>query len=362
LSFGPSRIPRFQVTADTDDAKAQADATQRASILAAVQLTCSLAAVRESQCGGTKNATPACQLAISLTETCMDRKAQTLAKVAGVLEGKIRRKLAIPADLDVPKMYAPHDALVPEFVEFAQVRVQLRAAIDTHTQAANDAAKSANTKALMSSRAARLERAYKNSLGLNVIAAIGWFPFIDAPDIAPTVSKAPINAYAHAFRNLDLGAAVRFYATHAMLVQVRGGNRWDRANAMQGTMLTGESYVGLDLAAIKLLGDGPDSTGFQQGIGGGLSVLAYRCAADGGCSTELELGDPYPKTAALDHRTQLTAFIEWRVRKEFQARIAVDVFVDKVKGQIVGTDAEDSSPRLIHVTPSVSVGASFWGL
>ena len=73
---------------------------------------------------------------------------------------------------------------------------------------------------------------------------------------------------------------------------------------IRGTKLTGESYVGLDLAAMKHLGDGPDDTGFHPGIGGGLSVLAYRCAADGGCSIELEFGDPYPKTAALDHRTQ----------------------------------------------------------
>jgi len=39
----------------------------------------------------------------------------------------------------------------------------------------------------------------------------------------------------------------------------------------------------------------------------------------------------------------VTGSIEWRVRKEFQARLAVDVVVDEAMGQIAGTDAEDSS-------------------
>ena len=324
---------------------ASAAANLRGPLAVAIQIVCVWAKAHNT---GT---TDEQAVSTGIDNICQYRDSKSIGASASMLVSDIKNK--------VQALSAHH---APVLVDVSEILPQLEAALKAYEEGNKVIGNKGDDDLLRTSRADRLERAYKHSFGLNVIAAVGSFPYVDAPKLSPPMGASTTDAYAHTFRNVDIGGAARFYVSRTFLVQVRGGRRWDRANAMEDTKLTGEYYGGLDLAAIKLFGKGPDETGFQPGIGGGLSVLEYRCSADGGCSTDLELGDPYPKTFALDHRTQLTAFVEWRARKEFQVRLTVDAFVDKVKGQIPGTEATDASPRLIHIIPSISVGASFWGL
>lgn len=344
-----SSLPRKTIDDDTA-------AKLRGPLDAAVQVACSSAARRECP-KQASDALALCKLAEQEEKIC------NAAETLGARAESLKSKLALESVANALRQYssAQPDHL-PWALAFTQANIQLQVAIDAYLQTSNEAAEKADDSAIKLERANRLANAYRNSVGANVLGALGWFPPIDAPPIAPKMGAAATDAYAEHFRNADLGAAVRYYFTRTVLIQGRGGYRWDRASAVQGTDITGQYYAGLDFAAMRLFGKGADDSGFQPGIGGGLSVLEYRCTAAAGCSTELELGDPYPKTGALDHRTQLTGFVEWRVRKEFQVRFSVDVFIDKVKGQIPGTNPTDGSPRLVHATPSLSVGSSFWGL
>jgi hypothetical protein len=342
-----SSLPRGHV----DDDKME---KLRGPLASAVQVACSVAANQGCKTG---DASALCRMVENMNGFCR-QEGKSLSSVAD----QLLQAISVGEVARAPQQYAAAAALPAWAVEFAQAHMQLQAARDAYDKASDEAAKKADDRSIKSSRVARLEEKYRRSVGVNVLGALGWFPLINAPPIAPKMDASAADAYAEHFRNADLGAAVRYYFIRTVLIQGRGGYRWDRASAIKGTEITGQYYVGFDFAAMKPFGKEPDDSGFQPGIGGGLSVLEYRCTATAGCSTELELGDPYPKTGALDHRTQLTGFIEWRVRKEFQARLSIDVFVDKVKGRIPGTNPTDGSPRLFHTTPSLSVGSSFWGL
>lgn len=353
------RLASTSLSTSANQSPNEPQAKLRGPLAAAVHLVCSTAMLQNCPLG---DGSDACKAAFAVRETCKPQAGLPHERTLGVVADLLVSNLKPLGDNSAPEYYAATTPLSAPLVAFAQSRAQLLAAITAYSSGSNDGAKKADSKDLTSARAARLERAYCHSLGVNLMFSAGWFPFVDAPSIAPKMGDPPKEAYAERLRNVDVGAALRFHLSRQALVQARGGKRWDRTSAAIDTDITSEYYLGLDIAAIKLFSDGPDASGFQPGVGGGLSLLVYRCSAEGGCSTELELGDPYPKTAALDHRTQITGFIEWRVRKEFQVRLSADVFVDKVKGLIPGTDATDASPRLVHVTPSVSVGSSFWGL
>lgn len=326
-----------------------------------------LAAAVHVACAQLRDYVPHCSLGVpGECEIISDADAACKGKTGPVnlapLANQLISKLAILTPPVASDIYAPVD-LDSRLADLIQTSRLLRVARDEYEMRSDEVIKALDDKLIKDKRAERLERAYRHSVGFNLLGAVGWFPIVEAPDIAPMMSTdPPRNVFENHVRNVDVSAAARVYGSRNQLVQLRGGYRWERVDPVVGTELTSEYYVGLDLAAMKLLSQGPDESGFQPGIGGGVTLLLYRCVEERGCKTELELGDQYPKAAALEHRTQLTAFVEWRLRKEFQVRLSVDVFVDKGKDQIPGTNPSETSPRLTHMVPSLSVGSSFWGL
>ena len=335
-------------------------AAQREAMATAVDAVCDRARTYTAQCATTSLA---CTKANVIDQMCRNSTQTNLAVLADQLTSKLKPP-ARTLNHDKPELYTGPTAADEATLPFRDAYITLTSASMQYVESSTAAKRKADDHVAMKSRAERLTQAYAKSIGVNLYSALGGFPITDAPEIAPMAGKGPgepRDAFSRRLRNFDLGGAVRFYPARTVLLQGRGGYRWDRTAAMEGTPYTAEYYVGVDLAGMYLWST-PDQTGFQPGIGGGITALFYSCREAGGCTTELGLGDEYPKTAPLEKRGQLSGFVEWRPYKEFQVRLTVDIIVDSVKGQIMGTRIEDVSPRLFHVVPSISVGSSFWRL
>lgn len=155
---------------------------------------------------------------------------------------------------------------------------------------------------------------------------------------------------------------MRIHPTRTSVIQARGGFRRDRVSQVDDVEMAKQYYAALDVAGIFLFGSGPDEAGFQTGLGLGGTLITYQCIESGGCKTELLLGDQYPKNAPLEHRWVASTFLEWRLKKELQIRLAVELTFDKVEGRIPGNHPTEADPSLRRMSPSLSVGTSFWGI
>jgi len=251
-----------------------------------------------------------------------------------------------------------------DIIHFAlvEVRTRLRELSNEHESLSVALTQKADDKLIKKEQLQRLTQAYRRGIGVNLIGVLGFFPIVSAPAITPSGSSLSQDAYHQSLRNIDATLAFRYYWNRFALVQARGGNRWDRADAFATTTLSGRGYAAVDVGLFFPLDDLPDDSGFQRGVGLGTTVVHYRCEASGGCLTDPGLGDPYPKTLPMDWRVQSTVFVEVRLLKELQFRIGTDYFIDKVHGTITGVDASVNSPVLRHLTPSLAVGSSFWGI
>jgi len=243
-----------------------------------------------------------------------------------------------------------------------ELRSRIRDLIDEFASGALTSAQKADDALLKKQQQKRLAEAYKGSWGVNVLGVVGFFPPVNAPPIVTATSTTPVNVYDQVLRNVDASLAVRYYFTRYILAQLRGGNRFDRADASSSTSLDGRGYGAIDVGLFAPLVSAPDDSGFERGIGFGFTTIVYGCEVSAGCSTDPGLGDPYPKTVPLEWRAQMTMFVEIRLLKELQFRVGADYIVDQVHGPIKGVAAAYDAPRLAHLVPSISAGSSFWGL
>ncbi|WP_437678461.1 hypothetical protein [Sorangium sp. So ce131] len=338
----PEATPEEKAPRESVEQQVDASIRPLVSALCARLDECSKAAPRSALCVATAETDAACK-----------------AMSAGALGAKPKELYDNSKLPDAPAGLSGPDLAL--YSEIAQLREQIHKLIDERKSRVEAEALKAARSAVAKFQRERLERAYTYSFGFHVLGAVGFFPRVSAPPIAETSGGEPEDAHAQAIRNLDVALAARLNLSRSVLLQARGGYRKVRADAFESTELAGQGYGALDAAFFVPFDSAPDDKGFQAGLGFGLSLTYYDCAAAGGCSTELGISG-YPAKLPLDWRTQATGFIELRMIKELQFRLGVEGFIEQVNGTIEGTAPDVRSPTLRGIRPTLSVGSAFWGI
>lgn len=231
----------------------------------------------------------------------------------------------------------------------------------------NSALNQRETDRLGERQTCRMERAYSMASTVVLSGSVGFFPLFFGPDIAPEEGDPLRDGSPNVVKRLDLSLGYRFHFQRTIAAQLHGGYRAERADSVGDSELLPRAVLGAGLGVfVPFAGAKSAASGFQPGVGLGLSGTVWFCGADGGCLTPVGSPDPaYGDNKGqlpLSRRAEVTGFVEWRIEEALQFRGGVSWRTDTVKGHIERTDPALRDATLTRLSPIVAVGSSFWGI